>query len=554
MRVRRGAAGTLFGALVLAGSIVATRASAVSHPTTGTTITVTTTADDNTVDGNCSLREAIRAANTDTAVDACSAGNGADTITLGSGTYDVTSGVLGTKSDVTIVGADAGATFVVDGTGGECSACSQLFLVSAGGRLAMSGVTVEHARTAFRVLGTLELSDSTLNSENEHCRSIFFDSAGAIQNEAVTRLQNVHIARTPNAIYNGNGATFVGNGLTMFGNGHCGAEVSIENLGGMTLTNATFDADIDDAEAFWSIQNVNPATLTIDHSRFLHNFGGVAGASVLWNDGIASITDSAFDHNAILPIYNARQLTLRRDRFSTNHAESDEPGAVDNAGTVGGVLITATTVDHNIGGIGGGITNRAASHATLVDDTITDNTALREPTSRLGLLPPGGGITNEGVMMVRNVTIARNRVVGFNASEYHAGGVVTLPNAYTALSNSLVSDNHSAAPVVAQDCFGAIHSLGYNFIADPTECFIGATTTGNVVGSSALLEPLDDYGGPTMTSLPQWNSLAVDSANPATPNNNDATTCTVFDQRGVTRPRDGNGDGVSRCDMGAVER
>ncbi len=44
------------------------------------TITVNTTADDDTVNGNCTLREAIQAANTDTAVDACTAGSGTDTI------------------------------------------------------------------------------------------------------------------------------------------------------------------------------------------------------------------------------------------------------------------------------------------------------------------------------------------------------------------------------------------------------------------------------------------------------------------------------------------
>ena len=46
-------------------------------------IVVNTTADGlNDGDGMCSLREAIEAANTDTAVDACMAGSGHDYITL----------------------------------------------------------------------------------------------------------------------------------------------------------------------------------------------------------------------------------------------------------------------------------------------------------------------------------------------------------------------------------------------------------------------------------------------------------------------------------------
>jgi CSLREA domain-containing protein len=46
------------------------------------TSTVTTTADENNADGDCSLREAVIAANTDAARNACTAGRGAGTIRL----------------------------------------------------------------------------------------------------------------------------------------------------------------------------------------------------------------------------------------------------------------------------------------------------------------------------------------------------------------------------------------------------------------------------------------------------------------------------------------
>ena len=53
----------------------------------GATITVNTLADELAVNGNCSLREAVQATNSDTAVDACPAGAGPDTITLGPDVY-----------------------------------------------------------------------------------------------------------------------------------------------------------------------------------------------------------------------------------------------------------------------------------------------------------------------------------------------------------------------------------------------------------------------------------------------------------------------------------
>src|SRR5213075_2736414 len=53
------------------------------------TITVTIFTDNLTNNGDCSLREAIQAANTNMAVDACPAGSGADTIQLAAGTYSL---------------------------------------------------------------------------------------------------------------------------------------------------------------------------------------------------------------------------------------------------------------------------------------------------------------------------------------------------------------------------------------------------------------------------------------------------------------------------------
>ena len=56
-------------------------------PPAGATITVTTNVDNLTDNGDCTLREAIQAANTDAAVDACPPGNGADLILLAPGSY-----------------------------------------------------------------------------------------------------------------------------------------------------------------------------------------------------------------------------------------------------------------------------------------------------------------------------------------------------------------------------------------------------------------------------------------------------------------------------------
>lgn len=56
----------------------------------GAVIIVNTVEDELDVDGNCSLREAIRAANLDTGIDACPTGNWADGINLPAGTFTLT--------------------------------------------------------------------------------------------------------------------------------------------------------------------------------------------------------------------------------------------------------------------------------------------------------------------------------------------------------------------------------------------------------------------------------------------------------------------------------
>ena len=93
-------------------------------------ITVSTTDDELNTDGDCSLREAVAAANGDVATDACPAGNGADSITLPAGTYGfTTAGELLITEDLSIVGAGRGAT-VIDANGLSRAVYVQLSQVS----------------------------------------------------------------------------------------------------------------------------------------------------------------------------------------------------------------------------------------------------------------------------------------------------------------------------------------------------------------------------------------------------------------------------------------
>lgn len=90
------------------------------------TITVNDTEDEINSDGSCSLREAIQAANTDTAIDGCDAGAFANTVVVPAGTYtlsipgsfddDNLTGDFDILSDVTLTG-ESWQNTIIDAAG-----------------------------------------------------------------------------------------------------------------------------------------------------------------------------------------------------------------------------------------------------------------------------------------------------------------------------------------------------------------------------------------------------------------------------------------------------
>lgn len=132
------------------------------------TITVTTTADEVNNDGDCSLREAILAANGDTAVDACTAGSGADVITLPPGTYTLSlagagenaaqTGDLDLTANITINGGGMNNS-IIDGAD-----LDRIFEVHSGAEVTINDLTMRNGSTTsgggISVLGTLTLNNS----------------------------------------------------------------------------------------------------------------------------------------------------------------------------------------------------------------------------------------------------------------------------------------------------------------------------------------------------------------------------------------------------------
>src|ERR1700733_4197537 len=137
------------GCIFAAAAVTGTLALCAPAAALGTVINVTTTAD--TLGGDqCSLRAAISAANTDSAVAGCPAGSGTDTVLVPSGRYVLTlaganedanaTGDLDISSDVVITGSGAASTTV------DANEIDRVFDIHANTTATIEGLTITGGR------------------------------------------------------------------------------------------------------------------------------------------------------------------------------------------------------------------------------------------------------------------------------------------------------------------------------------------------------------------------------------------------------------------------
>ena len=172
-----------------------------------TTIPVNSPADSLAIDGNCTLREAIIAANTDTAVDACPAGSGADIVVVPAGTYTLTlvgagedaaaTGDLDLTASVELLGSPAGA--IVDGNGAD--RVLDIDPAHAGGVIVgVTNITVRNGAGVaqgggIRNAGTLTLTSSRVSSSTASGTGAVDVEGGGIYNDGSLQLIGKHRRR-----------------------------------------------------------------------------------------------------------------------------------------------------------------------------------------------------------------------------------------------------------------------------------------------------------------------------------------------------------------------
>jgi hypothetical protein len=136
------------------------------------------------------------------------------------------------------------------------------------------------------------------------------------------------------------------------------------------------------------------------------------------------------------------------------------------------------------------------------------------------------------LIMGEETTIASCTLAGNDGSELHIGD-----NATVEMSNTLIAGNCSGM-VAPGSIGGNLESPGATCGLDPGDDLDGVADPG--------LSALGFHGGVAPVFLPLAGSAAVDAAVAG-------YNCNLFDQRELSRPRDGDGDGTAGCDIGAVE-
>jgi CSLREA domain-containing protein len=339
---------------------------------TGRPLRVTTLDDELNSDGDCSLREAIAAANTDAAVDACRAGRGADAIRLKAGSYVLSSAAqLEITGDLTIRGAGAEDT-VID--------AAQLgrVLHIAGWSVELEGLTIQNGLAPFDagILndGTLFLTHSIVRGNTAETSNGGITNLGAMVIADSSIVGNVAVQEFNGGIFNGAGARLTLVDSTVSGNTANRSNGGIANLGTMVIADSLVSENVATSEYQGGIFNGVGATLTLVKGTVSDNTANLSNGGIN-NAGTLEILDSSIVRNTAREfnggIFNNVGATLNVVNSTVSgNAASQSNGGIFSFGTL---ELVHSTVSANAGGVNGGIFGDAGSSVTLKNSIVAGN-------------------------------------------------------------------------------------------------------------------------------------------------------------------------------------
>jgi hypothetical protein len=316
--------------------------------------------------------------------------------------------------------------------------------------------------------------------------------------------------------------------------------------------------------------------LTVPHT--LNIVGSGAARTILDGGGVGSVILSN-QHGVTVS-----GVTLRNGGGDGGNGVGDG-GNVYNcfaSMTITDSILTGGRVRHGPGfdGFGGAIYNCPSSSMTIINTTISENSAEEGGgicnggtltiinstfSGNIARHHKGGGIRNYGYLTLTNSTISGNRASGVGGG-IHNGGLFG-PSGSVVINNSTISQNGGVhgggifsaklgtrvrlrntiiANNAGEDCHGTMISDGYNLSSDDSCEF---NSRGDLITPEPGLGTLRNNGGPTQTMALLPGSPAIDSGNPDGCTDGRGHLLTT-DQRGLPRP---DAEDAGGCDRGAYE-
>jgi predicted outer membrane repeat protein len=505
-------------------------------PAHAATITVTSKLD--TADpGKCRLRDAIAAANFNTAIGDCPAGSaGLDTIGFSLGLQCNL-----TPCTITLTGALPTVTenLTINGNGTTINGANafRVFDLSAV-TVNMSNLKIANANVSGSSFGgAISMSDGNLTLTN-----VFFSNNRAISGGAIYESQGT--LSVVNSNFSGNIAGIGGDGGAI-----------LNGSGSLSVIDSVFNNN-SAVNGGGAIATTSGATII--NSTFSGNSAPLGGAI---ENSLADLTvgNCVFDNNSSTFGGGAIAAFGSTDIFNSTFSNNKAPGASSLGGAVyfqsagGALIITESTLFNNSSNFDGGAAYILDGPVTLRNVTISGNSAKNN----------GGGIVITDTIQtptmanLNNVTIANNLADSDNDGNGDGGGIFRSAG-IAQVQNSIIARNfdtpvNSGSGIIDPDCAGTLSSQGHNLIGRNDGCN-GFThgVNGDIVGSGASpvnprLGALANHGGPTQTHALIPGSPAIDAGNPLTPGGG-GFACAASDQRGVARPQG------AACDIGSVER
>jgi hypothetical protein len=402
------------------------------------TITVTPGAVDALNNGNCSIREAITAANTDSAVDACRAGSRADKIKASGGFVLTTpdndaNGLPVISSTITINDADISRA--------SGAPAFRIFAVDSSGKLTLNGVTVSGGLAnadcpnpgasicggGIASKGTLTINRSRIVNNATATESAFYVQGGGIDSDGT--------ATVTRSVVDGNSATNTASGFSIAAGGGIANEGTLEVRSSRINGNTNSCSGTGSPFGCFALGGgiANDGKLDVKSSEVVANATSCSGGGC-----------AAVGGGSVNAIDTEATATVKSSRVNDNTASCSASGCTAIGGGIGlfgTVTVTNSQVSGNIASCstsdclarGGGLDNNFDGTLNVDRSRLANNTV----NAPAGTARGGGLYNGSGTSTLTSSAVSGNTASGATAE----GGGIYEETGSVILNDTVVSGN-----------------------------------------------------------------------------------------------------------------